>query len=249
MERPAAEARPPTEGIMTSTLTRGYLPTDADIRQAAESEIATIGGSVHNVHQDEDRLIIRAVFERSAFVRPGDSLQGGVALRTEGPFIYVHPYTLRQVCTNGAIATHVAGTAILDRPLVEVAVASTYDSAVVLNSVRAAIQACADPGAFATIIRELREASAMEVDTTQNALDLMSCFPAHFAARALSRVMTTYEAQSDRTVYGLMNAITSVARRTRNPVQRWELEEMGGTLPARIARSRARLPKRTLISA
>jgi hypothetical protein len=39
----------------------------------------------------------------------------------------------------------------------------------------------------------------------------------------------------DTSRFGLMNAITSVARDTRDPEVRWRLEEMGGGIPAALS--------------
>ena len=50
---------------------------------------------------------------------------------------------------------------------------------------------------------------------------------------------------SDRNRFGLMNAVTSVARDTRDPDARWRLEELGGGIGARLRPRRpAPTPKR-----
>jgi hypothetical protein len=47
----------------------------------------------------------------------------------------------------------------------------------------------------------------------------------------------------DRSAFGLLNAVTSVARDTRDPETRWRLEELGGTMPAHLERNPKIRPK------
>ena len=43
-------------------------------------------------------------------MKPGDRVQGGVALRATEDDVWVHPYVFRQVCTNGAIIARATQT-------------------------------------------------------------------------------------------------------------------------------------------
>jgi hypothetical protein len=45
-------------------------------------------------------------------------------------------------------------------------------------------------------------------------------------------VLRRYFNDGDRTVYGLMNAVTAVARETPDPELKWRLEEFGGGVPS-----------------
>jgi hypothetical protein len=45
-------------------------------------------------------------------------------------------------------------------------------------------------------------------------------------------ILRRYEQGQDRSRFGLMNAVTSAARDTRDPELRWGLEELGGGIPA-----------------
>src|SRR5262245_33174028 len=66
-------------------------------------EISAAGGTV-SVSLDNGRsLIARSVLPRAGDVRPNDRVQGGVAIRASLPRIWVAPYVLRQICTNGVI--------------------------------------------------------------------------------------------------------------------------------------------------
>src|SRR5689334_17059289 len=85
-------------------------PTTQEIRETFAEEIALLGGEVHDAFDDGARLFLRGVVPIAADVRPGDAIRGGVALRTAGPDLLVHPYTFREVCTNGAIRAHALQT-------------------------------------------------------------------------------------------------------------------------------------------
>jgi hypothetical protein len=51
-----------------------------------------------------------------------------------------------------------------------------------------------------------------------------------FSPELALQVLERFSQENDRTRYGLMNAVTSVARDSREPVRRWELEELGGQM-------------------
>jgi hypothetical protein len=64
---------------------------------------------------------------------------------------------------------------------------------------------------------------------------------------AFAEIMRRFASDDDLSTYGLMNAVTSVARDTTHPQSRWRLEELGGGLlvgtpsaPASTALARSR---------
>ncbi|MHC4275561.1 MAG: hypothetical protein ACYSUR_18110, partial [Planctomycetota bacterium] len=54
------------------------------------------------------------------------------------------------------------------------------------------------------------------------------------ARRLFDAVMGRFDRQPDRSSFGLMNAVTSVARDTPDRDTRWRLEEAGGGMLARL---------------
>jgi hypothetical protein len=46
------------------------------------------------------------------------------------------------------------------------------------------------------------------------------------------QIFSRFVEGDDRSVFALMNAVTSVARDTRDPEARWTLETIGGSMPA-----------------
>ena len=83
-----------------------FFPSTQAIRQLFEVELGRVGGGVTNAFDDGSRLFVRGVLPHWINIRRGDGIQAGVALRAVDNLVLVHPYTLRQVCTNGAIMVH-----------------------------------------------------------------------------------------------------------------------------------------------
>jgi hypothetical protein len=88
-------------------MSTSFLPSTEEIALAFADEIASLGGSVSDSYDDGRRLFMRAILPPETEVRPGDTINAGVAWQTTGPIAGVYPYTFRRVCTNGAIAAHV----------------------------------------------------------------------------------------------------------------------------------------------
>ena len=63
---------------------------------------------------------------------------------------------------------------------------------------------------------------------------MLSRFPAQVAGQLMGEIMGRFFGAGDRSRFGLMNAVTSLARDTADPELRWDLEELGGGVPALI---------------
>ena len=219
---------------MTTTDRPTYLPSTSDLSNAFADEIMLLGGVVPNVYDNGERLFARAVLPADTEVRPGDHVRGGVAVRVGGSQVQVHPYTFRQVCSNGAISAEALETRRLDRiPSTDVST-PTYDATVVLMDLRLAVRACAAPEAFAATTRQMRSAIEIEADIALNLLPYISQMPVRMAQQWLPHIIQRFASDGDPSVFGLMNAVTSVARDVRDEETRWHLEKLGGTIPARL---------------
>src|SRR5207248_11308595 len=126
-------------------------------------------------------------------------------------------------CSNGAIMAQAIQTRHLEAGEYTTPEATAVD-------VRAAIQACCVEDAFATAAEQMRSALEMEVDLALNLLPMVSRLPAHVASQVLPQIVQRFFGEGDRSRFGLMNAVTSVARDTRDPELRWRLEELGGAV-------------------
>jgi hypothetical protein len=142
-------------------------------------------------HEDDGSCVV-AFHDRAllADVRPGDSVQAGaVVLRGAGPGLSVAPRVFRKVCSNGAV---------LELPGAE---AQAIDAA----DVGAALRACLQAEPFAEHVRQLRHA----------AFELVVDGPALLRAAALHTpdelLLGRWRRQGDRSLWGLVNAATSLA--------------------------------------
>ncbi|HEV3080475.1 MAG TPA: hypothetical protein VGY66_11875 [Gemmataceae bacterium] len=204
-------------------------PAVKRIRKHFTRAIADLGGAVSDSYDDGRLLFLRSVLPLVEEVRPRDRLQGGVALRVVEAEILVVPYVFRQVCRNGAIMAQALETRGIER--VESSLGSQAEEEV-LAEVSAAVQTCGSQEAFANALEPMRSASTQEVDLALNLMPLLTRLPKETAAQMLGHILTRYHSDQDRSRYGLMNAVTSLARDTRDPNLRWHLEELGGGIAA-----------------
>jgi hypothetical protein len=201
------------------------LLTTTEISAIFAEEIKARSGTVLDTFDDGSRLFTRSVFPWVREVRTDDRLQGGVALRATAEEIWVHPYVFRTVCSNGAIMAHSLHTEHLTGLSLQ-----TLEEANL--ALRAALQACSAIDAFSTATREFRSALDTQVDLALNMLPALARMGPGLGAGTFQRILERYFEDSDRSRYGLTNAITSVARDTRDPELRWRLEELGGGVAA-----------------
>lgn len=202
-----------------------------DVQDIFSQEILGRSGQVLEVFDDGSRLFARSVLPHVDEVRPRDRMHGGVALRATTEQVWVHPYLFRQVCKNGAIMSqslqtrHLAG---IDEP-------GSDDAA---QQVREAIEVCCSAEAFTSSIDQVRSATEIQADAALTLMPHLARFPAAQQATMLQMIFERFFAERDTTRFGLMNAVTSVARDTRDPETRWRLEELGGGIPALLLPTR-----------
>jgi hypothetical protein len=208
-----------------------YLPAAPEILETFEREVLALGGTVPDVYAEGDLLYARAVLPGAVEAQPGDRIHGGVAVRTHDTEVLVHPYSYRVVCTNGAIAAFATGSRVVER--VEVAAPSTVVNAV-LGELRAAIRAAGAPAALDATVAAMRTAAQREADVMVQLMSLLPHVPPGMRASLVRTIVRRFEAERDRSILGLVNAVTSVARDTTDPEARWRLEELGGGILARL---------------
>jgi hypothetical protein len=216
---------------------RIYLPSVADIGAVFTEECTALGATAIDTYEDDRRLFQRAVVTPAEEVRPGDRIRGGIALRTVGSAVDVHPYTWRQVCTNGAIRATATDTVRVERIEVETMSASAMFVGGFVAELRRAIQTCADPRYLVQSRDAMRTAAEMEAETMLSLLPHLLRMPGVDREQLVAMVLGRYEEDTERSAYSVVNAVTSVARDTTDPALRWRLEQAGGRL---LDRARAR---------
>jgi hypothetical protein len=202
-----------------------FLPalTTGAILDEFTDAVAARGGTVSGVFNDGTRLFARSVLPAVDTVRRTDAFQGGVAVRATENDVWLYPFLFRQVCTNGAViaqtidARHIPDLHDLDP-----------DEAAEL--VRDWVAACCAPEVFRTNMGHVRTAAEHQVDLALMLVPLLGRFPEATSAHLLQQIVRTFFEDGDQTRFGLMNAVTAVARGVADPETRWNLEEMGGSL-------------------
>jgi hypothetical protein len=195
-----------------------------DIRAIFAEEITDAGGFISDTFDDGDRLFARSILPWVAEVRPKDQMKGGVALKSAECEVCIHPYLFRTVCQNGAIRAHAIETRRLEIP----DFLSLEDATAKL---REAVRGCCVEEAFTEAVQEVQSATETGVNLALNLLPLISRLPAPHGAEILRQIASRFFEDPDRSRFGLMNAVTSVARETRDPELRWRLEALGGGMP------------------
>jgi hypothetical protein len=207
-----------------------FVPETNQIREAFARQINDLGGRVTEAFDDGRRLFARSVLPGTFEVRPGDRLQGGVAVRVVAQEVTVHPYVFRQVCRNGAIVAQILETRRLERPEEPLALPGAAEE--VLTELAEQVRACAAGEVAAGAVEQIRSTQALDAERIVNLLPLLSRLVPEAATTLFAQIMDQFTRERDRSAFGLMNAITATARDTHDPELRWRLEELGGGIPA-----------------
>ena len=210
-------------------MSTNYFPTTSEIALAFADEISALGGSVSDSYDDGSRLFVRAQLSAEREVCPGDVVRAGVALRAVGPIVSVHPYTYRKICSNGAIAAQVTGAREIRR--VEFASAAEFVAAAI-DEIRLTVRQCAQPDVCEKVVGNMAFARYVLAETMIQTLPILERVPADHREHIIAMLAHEFNEANDDTYYGVMNAITAVARDTIDVETKWQLEEFGGSIPS-----------------
>lgn len=185
------------------------------------------GGRVTDTFDDGRWLFSRSLLPFVEEVRPDDRMQGGVAVRATESEIWLHPYLFRQVCHNGAIMAH-----SLESLHVEYSEFATEEE--VIQELQGAIAVCCKQEVFVVAVDNVRTSVNSGLDIALSHLPRMSRMWDTIAVDHIMPIFQQFSSDQDQSRFALMNAITAVARDTRDPEQRWQLEVLGGAVGAGI---------------
>lgn len=197
--------------------------TTAQIKAVFTEEIASAGGKVTDTFDDGTLIFSRAVLPQNEEIARKDRVDQGVALKGAWEDLWVHPYIYRRVCINGAIVAqavatnHVQNTAELNPIEVEL-------------RLREAVHTCCTEQDFEGFTDRLKRTRSIWVNPRVDLLPHLSRLPADQAPEIIEEVYRRFTEGADESRYGLINAVTSLARDSRNPDMRWSLEAAGGAL-------------------
>ena len=199
----------------------GFCVSTGEFRELFEREIGGLGGRVAECIEDGVLLFGRSVLARTQQVGPGDVVQAGVAIRCGACGVKVQPYVFRLVCRNGTIFAHAFESRCVEIP-------EFGDPRPVLHEVREAIHACASNEAIRSTTHAM--AMAREQHTEPSVWLMMLEREGRLKRSDAVQIMSRFADVGDPSRFGLMNAMTSLARDTRDPQRKGDLEELGGAL-------------------
>ena len=205
------------------------LPTAA-IQAVFRRVMSEQQGEIIDLFDDGKRIYIRSTVSLAyADVLPGDRFQGGVALRANQGEILLYPYMLRHVCTNGIIFAE----AITLRGNWDLRRSSRKDAT---PRLRKAVTECCAKNVFAAVIEYARDAAGGETTIgIPHFLARLSALELRYGQEIVQEFLDRLLGARDRSPYGVMNAVTSLARDTEDPDLRWDLEVLGGEIATRTA--------------
>jgi hypothetical protein len=213
----------------------------ADVLEIFSAEVARHGGRTTDVFHDGQRLFARGTLPTVRDVRTGDGVQGGVAIRAAGGAASVHPYTYRLVCKNGAIAARSVASRQMNLGY------DWGDADGVADDLRDAVGASCDPAVLATSVDAIRATTDASVDMALTVLPMLAGLRGIVGDRLVQQVMDRLFDDGGRTMFGVMNAVTSVARDTADPRAKWNLEEFGGGIAVCRPAPRPTVPARRAV--
>jgi hypothetical protein len=213
-----------------------FSPSIDAIRGAVTDEITALGGTASDEVSGNDCLFMRVVLPASAEIRVGDSVQAGVAVRAMATQIEVYPYTLREVCTNGAIvANALQGRQIERIEAIDLGMPS-FDTDVILAELRETVRLCASLDVFAAATQQMQTLTDIDGSHGLQTLHMLARMHPDDVTPYLPLIFGRFAMSEDQSAFGVMNAVTSIARDTADPATRWSLERIGGSMPAYLAR-------------
>jgi hypothetical protein len=211
-----------------------------EISEIFKDESQKAGGMLRGCSELLGRLYGRSVLPYQREVLPLDGVQASVAIRATDSRAVVYPSILRHVCSNGSIMELPMGIqyqfGLCDMARDDIA-----------WKLRKAIQECSKEEVFRVNVTALRRAAGLEVGRLSGIKIGSMALHFRLAAQAADVIAARFNADSDGSRYGLMNAITSVARDTEDPELRWNLEKLGGDVA--LARVPIPAPDSQLVSA
>ena len=204
-----------------------------EFRAAFREEILDLGGTVTSEHDTNDMLFLRAQLPVCREVQAEDKIRHGVAARSDQEKLVVHPYTFREVCTNGAIHVENISSRVIDLSSESKTLAETE------FYFREAIRSCSSPEAFESNLDDMRSSLNRPI---RMALAIASISHLGSQSSLVERIISRFVKSENRSGFDFMNAITATARDEKVPQKKWELEELGGGILAMLS-TKTRVPE------
>jgi hypothetical protein len=199
------------------------------VAEITNEETLAAGGAIRDRIQDASRMFLRTRLRHREAARLDDEIEGGVALKMIRSQVWVRPYTFRLVCENGAILPAVDEADCIDLTLLPGDVQE--------ESLRESIRDAGKEAPFRNFMRGIHDMQDPMVMT------LMLRYLSQFAPDLVLDILSRTREEGDLTAYGIFNGITSLARDSSDPVERWRIEEIGGGIPAWLEQAQTDLER------
>lgn len=196
-----------------------------DAFTVAAEEAQRVGGELkfHNGLIEEDRTTLRVRIPGvCGAVKVGDTIESGFefgASETGRGSVYINAYTFRLSCTNGATVRVEERTRIVHL--------GRQDDSFTMDRVRAGVR-----GAIRTFndyLGQMQRAANTDVpDPTQALRNVVKTY--EFSEDQLSRILVAFGGEPERTMYGVLNAVTAAAQLEPRFEDRANMEQVAGTI-------------------
>lgn len=229
------------------------MPTDSFpeskmFRAVFEDEVAALGGHISDTFHEKTCYLARSLHPGVREVGPRDTVTGGVAIRVDSSAIRVCPYLFRQVCFRQVCGNGMILARTFQARHIEQVDIRDFDEVAI--QLRETVRACASDEAFKEAATRTQRTRFQPADLSMGFL-MRQAGRSSLSTRGLSReILARLTREPERqTGFGVLNALTSLARDTKDPVRRWDLEELGGALVLTITRSPRPTPSPMRIAA
>lgn len=191
---------------------------------------------IYRIDLTETMLYLKAIDRKlTEEIREGDIIHGGLIIRNSevgASSFRVEPFLLRKICSNGLIGKHSLKKIHLGRQTAEEGEIEWSDETKRLEDkafwakVRDIIRNTFDRKIFLSWIKKMKEAAEIEIEKPKEAIDNV----VRYAGLTEEQKNILLMHFTEKTKYGMVNAITSLARDTQDIQERIRLEEIGGKL-------------------
>jgi hypothetical protein len=193
---------------------------------------------LYRIDLTETMLYLKAIDKTLvASIRDGDIVCGGLIIRNSevgASALRVEPFMLRKVCSNGLILERSLKKIHLGRQTMEVGEIDwseetrELEDRALWSKVRDIIRATFDKRIFQSWVERLRESTKVEIEKP---IEAVNNIVGHLGLteEQKQRLLMHF---SEPTKYGLINAITNLARKLKDVEEQIRLEEFGGKILA-----------------
>jgi len=190
---------------------------------------------IHSADLTETMLYLKAIDRTlTAGIRNDDLVSGGLIIRNSevgASSLRVEPFILRQVCSNGLIATQTLRKVHLGRQMDEGAIdwsdeTKELEDRALWAKVRDVIRATFDKQIFESWVEKLRESTEIVIEKPIKAVNNIARLIG-LSEEKKNQLLMHF---SEHTKYGLINAVTTLAREVESIDEQIRLEEFGGRL-------------------